>query len=162
MIEIFNTISNIAKNLEKNVFVNCQNFIKPELSNEQIHQDVYQYCSQVIENEFSLSKSVKAVVGKDRKGLDSQRQRTFRKKINENGKYLISYVAIDNVDLLDVNFSLGTIFGVYLNSFEADSLKAAIYITYGPTFQLIFASKDEGVKCFSLNTVSLYKKSLWF
>lgn len=149
MIEIFNTISNIAKNLEKNVFVNCQNFIKPELSNEQIHQDVYQYCSQVIENEFSLSKSVKAVVGKDRKGLDSQRQRTFRKKINENGKYLISYVAIDNVDLLDVNFSLGTIFGVYLNSFEADSLKAAIYITYGPTFQLIFASKDEGVKCFS-------------
>lgn len=59
MIEIFNTISNIAKNLEKNVFVNCQNFIKPELSNEQIHQDVYQYCSQVIENEFSLSKVLK-------------------------------------------------------------------------------------------------------
>jgi len=149
MIEIFNTISNIAKNLEENVFVNCQNFIKPELGNEQIHQDVYQYCSHVIEKEFSLSKSVKAVVGKDRKGLDSKRQRTFRKKINENGKFLISYVAIDNVDLLDVNFSLGTIFGVYLNSFEADSLRAAIYITYGPTFQLIFASKDEGVKFFS-------------
>lgn len=80
MIEIFNTISNIAKNLEKNVFVNCQNFIKPELSNEQIHQNVYQYCSNVIEKEFSLSKSVKAIVGKDRKGLDAKRQRTFRKK----------------------------------------------------------------------------------
>jgi fructose-1,6-bisphosphatase I len=149
MIEIFNAISNIAKNLEEHVFVNCQNFIKPGLRDEQIHQDVYQYCSQVIEDEFKYSKSVKAVVGKDRKGLDTNRQRTFRKKINENGKFLISYVAIDNVDLLDVNFSLGTIFGVYLNTFEGNSLKAAVYITYGPTFQLIFASKDEGVKFFS-------------
>ncbi len=79
----------MQKKLEKNVFVNCQNFIKPELSSEQIHQDVYEYCSKVIEDEFRLSKSVKGVVGKDRKGLDSKRQRTFRKKINENGKFFL-------------------------------------------------------------------------
>lgn len=149
MIEIFNTISNIAKKLERNVFVNCQNFIKPELSSKQIHQDVYEYSSKIIEEEFSYSRSVKGVVGKDRKIVDAKRERTFRKKINEKGKYLVTYVAIDNVNLLDVNFSLGTIFGVYLNTLEGDSLKAAIYITYGPTFQLIFASKDEGVKFFS-------------
>jgi fructose-1,6-bisphosphatase I len=51
--------------------------------------------------------------------------------------------------LLDVDFSLGSIFTVYENEMDAKNIKAAIYVTYGPTFQLVFASKNEGVKFFS-------------
>ncbi|MEA3497989.1 MAG: class 1 fructose-bisphosphatase [Campylobacterota bacterium] len=140
MIEVYNAITNIANDIEKNVFVDYDRFAQKDLSEEQIHDDIYKYCSDVIEKEFEYLKSVKGVIGKDKKQMC---------QINENGKYLVSFVAIDNIELLDLNFSLGTIFSIYENSFEASNLKAAIYITYGPTFQLVFASKDEGVKYFS-------------
>lgn len=140
MIEVYNAITNIANQIEKNVFIDYNNFTSETKTEQQIHEDVYKYCSDVIETEFEYLKNVKSIIGKDKKQFCS---------INENGKYIVSFVAIDNIELLDLNFSLGTIFGIYENEFEADNLKAAIYITYGPTFQLVFASKDEGVKYFS-------------
>jgi fructose-1,6-bisphosphatase I len=141
MIEVYNAITNIANCIEKDVFINYDNFTGEGKSTEQIHHDVYKYCADIIEKEFEYLKSVKGIIGKDKK--------QFCALNPEKGKYLVSFVAIDNIDLLDVNFSLGTIFGIYENEFEAANLKAAIYITYGPTFQLVFASKDEGVKYFS-------------
>jgi fructose-1,6-bisphosphatase I len=140
MIEIYNAITNIANQIEKNVFIDYNNFASKTKSEQEIHNDVYKYCSDVIETEFEYLKNVKGIIGKNKKQFCS---------INEKGKYLVSFVAIDNIELLDLNFSLGTIFGIYENEFEADNLRAAIYITYGPTFQLVFASKTEGVKYFS-------------
>jgi len=140
MIEVYNAITNIANQIEKNVFINYNNFAKQNKTKQEIQHDVYNYCSDVIETEFKDLKSVKSIIGKDKKHFSN---------INKEGKYLVSYVSIDTIELLDLNFSLGTIFGIYENEFEADNLKAAIYITYGPTFQLVFASKEEGVKYFS-------------
>ncbi len=140
MIAVFNAITNIAEDIEKSVFVDCQRFISNGLSNEEIHINVHKYCSKIIQKEFKKVKSVHGFIGRDKKEY---------KTINENGKYKVSYVAIDNVDLLDVDFSLGTIFGIYENKMDAFHLKAAIYITYGPTFQLVLASKEEGVIYFS-------------
>ncbi len=141
MIEVYNAITNIANIIEKDIFIGYDNFTGENKTPEQIHNDVYKYCADTIEKEFEYLKNVKGIIGKDKKQLCA---------VNPgDGKYLISFVAIDNIDLLDVNFSLGTIFGIYENEFEAENLKAAIYITYGPTFQLVFASKDEGVKYFS-------------
>jgi len=141
MIEVYNAITNIANIIEKDVFIGYDNFTGENKTPEQIHNDVYQYCATIIEKEFEYLKSVKGIIGKDKK--------QFCAVNPEKGKYLVSFVAIDNIELLDVNFSLGTIFGIYENEFDPKNLKAAIYITYGPTFQLVFASKDEGVKYFS-------------
>jgi fructose-1,6-bisphosphatase I len=141
MIEVYNAITNIANIIEKDVFIGYDNFTAENKTPEQIHSDVYKYCADIIEKEFEYLRNVKGIIGKDKK--------QFCAVNPEKGKYLVSFVAIDNIELLDVNFSLGTIFGIYENEFEAENLKAAIYITYGPTFQLVFASKDEGVKYFS-------------
>lgn len=141
MIEVYNAITNIAKRIEHNVFSNYDDFTDDgRKSTQLIHKDVYNYCLNLIETEFEYLKSVKGLVAKNKKLFC---------KFNDKGKYLVSTVVIDNIDLLDLNFSLGTIFGIYENEFEADNLKAAIYVTYGPTFQLVFASKTEGVKYFS-------------
>lgn len=140
MIEVYNAITNIANKIEKNVFIDYHNFTDPTKTEEQIHANIYEYCLQIIEKEFEYSKSVKGIIGKNKKQFCS---------INEKGKYLVSCVAIDNIELLDLNFSLGSIFGIYENEFEAKNLKAAVYITYGPTFQLVFATQSEGVKYFS-------------
>ena len=140
MIAVFNAITNIAEDIEKNVFVDCESFLERGLSDEQMKENVHEYCSKVIHREFKKVKSVHGFIGKYKKKYST---------INEDGKYKISYVAIDNLDLLDVNFSLGSIFGIYETHMDAFHLKAAMYITYGPTFQLVFASKTEGVIYFS-------------
>ncbi len=139
MIEIFNAVSNIAKEIEQQIFINCDDFLDNSLDTQAMHTKVFAHCSKIIEREFEYVKSIKGVIGKDKKQLCT---------INPNGKYLVSCVAIDNIDLLDVDFSLGTIFGIYEERFEAKDLKAAIYITYGPTFQLVFANDTEGVQFF--------------
>ena len=140
MIAVFNAITNIAEDIEKNVFVDCESFLERGLSDKQMKENVHEYCSKVIHREFKKVKSVNGFIGKYKKKYTT---------INEGGKYKISYVAIDNLDLLDVNFSLGSIFGIYETHMDAFHLKAAMYITYGPTFQLVFASKTEGVIYFS-------------
>lgn len=140
MIEVFNAISNIAEHIESDVFQSCTDFLDLNKSDELIHADVYGHCRSIIRDEFEKVKSIKGVIGRYTKQLTT---------MHENGKYLVTYAAIDNVDLLDVDFSLGSIFGIYENEFGPENLKAAIYITYGPTFQLVFASKSEGVKFFA-------------
>ena len=69
MIEVYNAITNIANDIEKNVFVNYDNFVKEGKSAGDIHNDIYAYCSRSIEKEFEYLKSVKGVVGKDKKQL---------------------------------------------------------------------------------------------
>lgn len=140
MIAVFNAITNIAEDIEKNVFVDCQSFLESGLTELEMKESVHAYCSEVIQREFKKVKSVHGFIGKYKKEYTT---------INEAGKYKISYIAIDNLDLLDVNFSLGSIFGIYESQMDAFHLKAAMYITYGPTFQLVYASKTEGVIYFS-------------
>ncbi|PLY05966.1 MAG: fructose-bisphosphatase class I [Arcobacter sp.] len=140
MIAVFNAITNIAEDIEKNVFVDCDRFISSGLSDKERNEQARSYCSSVIQREFSRVKSIHSFIGKQHKN---------QRVNNEKGRYKVTYVAIDNVDLLDVNFSLGSIFGIYENEMDAFHLKAAMYITYGPTFQLVFASKSEGVIYFS-------------
>lgn len=140
MIAIFNAITNIAEDIEKNVFVDCDKFISSGLSDKEMNEKVRSYCSSVIRREFSRTKSVHSYIGRQHKNLRVN---------NLDGKYKVSYVSIDNIDLLDVDFSLGSIFGIYEKQMDAFHLKAAIYVTYGPTFQLVFASKMDGVQYFS-------------
>jgi fructose-1,6-bisphosphatase I len=139
MIEVFNSISNIAVHIENDVFKNCSDFLVDK-STEEIHQDIYNHCTKIIESEFEKVKTIKSAISKDKK------QDCI---INENGKYIVSYVSVDNIELIDVDFSLGSIFTIYENEMNPDNIKAAIYVAYGPTFQLVFASKDERVKFFS-------------
>ena len=53
------------------------------------------------------------------------------------------------MELLDLNFSLGTIFTIYEDSIKASNIKISSYVTYGPTFQIVFASDNKGVQFFT-------------
>ena len=53
------------------------------------------------------------------------------------------------MELLDLNFSLGTIFTIYEDSIKASNIRISSYVTYGPTFQIVFASDNKGVQFFT-------------
>lgn len=133
MENIFKTITSIAIDMENEVFDNYNN---------QSNYEIYSYCNNLMKKECLLNSSIKAIISKNTKKLEN---------INSDGKYILSYVAIDNIDLLDVNFSLGTIIAIYEDEIDAKNLKYSSYITYGPTFQIVFATKGDGVQFFSFD-----------
>lgn len=59
--------------------------------------------------------------------------------LNENGKYLIGFDPLDGSSLVDVNLSVGSIFGIYENDFSGKNLVASCYVVYGPRVEMVFA-----------------------
>jgi len=141
MDSVFNAITNISKIIENKVFTNYDEFVVIDDLN-QTNINVQQYCDEIAKKEFKSIGSVKSIVTQDDKKTEV---------LNENGRYVISFIAIDNIDLLDLGFSVGSIFGVYDDHIEGHSLVASCYVTYGPTFQLVYATKDLGVEFYAFD-----------
>ncbi|MDB4257371.1 fructose-bisphosphatase class I [Arcobacteraceae bacterium] len=141
MNNVFNAITNISKIIENKIFTNYDEVIVPD-DLYKTNVNVQQYCDEIAKKEFKLISSIKAIVTQDDKKTEI---------LNEDGKYIISFIAIDNIDLLDLGFSVGSIFGVYEDQIEGHSLVAACYVTYGPTFQLVYATKENGVEFYSFD-----------
>lgn len=66
-------------------------------------------------------------------------------QVNAQGKYLVAYDPIDGSSLIGGNLSVGTIFGIYEESFEGKNLKASGYILYGPRLEMVIA-RDKNQK----------------
>ena len=140
MLKILAAIENIAKGIENKVFSNYDDFAVKGRSLEDTNNEINKFCANLISDEFKNVKDIKSIIGQDTKEYIT---------LNENGKYIVSYISIDNISLLDLNFSLGTIFAIYEDSIDGANLVASSYVTYGPTFQLVFATKDKGVQFIS-------------
>ncbi len=140
MTNIFKAISNIAKEIENNVFSNYDNFTTNTNSISDTNQNINNYCSNLIKNTFLKIDDIKSIVNQDDKEIVT---------LNKDGKYIVSYVSIDNIELLDLNFSLGSVFAIYENEIDGCNLVASSYITYGPTLQIVFATKENGVQFYS-------------
>jgi len=57
--------------------------------------------------------------------------------INEDANFIIAYDPLDGSSLVDVNLSVGSIFGIYDGKIEPNALKCAIYAVYGPRLELV-------------------------
>jgi fructose-1,6-bisphosphatase I len=141
MNNVFNAITNISKIIKNTIFTNYDEFVVPDDLNK-TNANVQQFCDEIAKKEFKSISSIKSIVTQDDKRTEI---------LNENEKYIISFIAIDNIDLLDLGFSVGSIFGVYEDYIEGNSLVAACYVTYGPTCQLIYATKENEVEFYSFD-----------
>jgi len=93
----------------------------------------------VIENNFKLLKSVKQIVSEEQEHIVD---------INDEGEYLIAYDPLDGSSLVDVNLSVGSIYGIYKNDFTGDNIVASIYVVFGPRVEMVICDGD---------TVKLYR-----
>ncbi|EDM23059.1 class 1 fructose-bisphosphatase [Caminibacter mediatlanticus] len=72
------------------------------------------------------------------------------KPITRNsGKYLVAYDPLDGSSLIDVDLSVGSIFGIYENDYKGSDIKAAVYVVYGPRVEMVIAR--DVVEMFRLN-----------
>ncbi len=97
-------------------------------------------CDVIIERIFREIPEIKQIVSEEQEHIVN---------INDNGMYLIAYDPLDGSCLVDVNLSVGSIFGIYENSFSGDNIIASVYVVYGPRVELVI-SHDNKVDMYRL------------
>ncbi|MDR2638656.1 MAG: class 1 fructose-bisphosphatase [Helicobacteraceae bacterium] len=86
----------------------------------------------IVEEELSRIPTVRALASEEKEHVEP---------IRTGGQYLVGYDPLDGSSLADVDLSLGSIFGIYENSFMGANLAAAAYVVYGPRLEMVTAYK---------------------
>jgi len=94
----------------------------------------------IIENDFKTLDIVKQCVSEEQESIVD---------INPNGKYFIAYDPLDGSSLVDVNLSVGSIYGIYTDDFKGSNIVASVYVVFGPRVEMVVAFDGE-VKMYRL------------
>ncbi len=94
----------------------------------------------IIEEEFKKVSSIKEIVSEEKDD---------KTPLHVDGKYLIGYDPLDGSSLIDVNLSVGSIFGIYEGGYAGKNLIASVYVVYGPRVELVIAT--DKVRMYRLN-----------
>jgi fructose-1,6-bisphosphatase I len=131
---IFETIKAVAFEIDNAIKTSDLGYSDSENSSgeDQLKLDVQS--DIIIEKAFASVAVVKNLVSEEKEGV---------LELNECGKYTICYDPLDGSSLVDVNLSVGSIFGIYEGALEAKNLVASAYVVYGPRIELMIATKGE-------------------
>ena len=131
MQEIFETIKRVAFEIDTAIKTEDLGYSDSENSSgeEQLKLDVQS--DLIIEKAFANIESVKALVSEEKEGV---------LELSPTGKYTVCYDPLDGSSLVDVNLSVGSIFGIYEGELEGKYLVASAYVVYGPRIELVIAT----------------------
>ena len=129
---IFETIKKVAFEIDSAIKTSDLGYSDSENSSgeDQLKLDVQS--DIIIEKAFASVAMVKNLVSEEKEGV---------LELNEQGKYTICYDPLDGSSLVDVNLSVGSIFGIYEGELQASNLVASVYVVYGPRVELMVATK---------------------
>jgi fructose-1,6-bisphosphatase I len=96
---------------------------------------------RVIEKNFKKLKCIKQIVSEEQDNIVD---------VNKKGKYLIAYDPLDGSSLVDVNLAVGSIYGIYKNSFSGNDIVASIYVVFGPRVEMVVCD-GKSVKLYRMN-----------
>lgn len=130
MTDIFESIQKSAKRIKEAIDVKDIGYSQQENSSGETQLELDIKCDMIIEEEFSQVASVHTIASEEKE---------HEELLHEDGKYFIAYDPLDGSSLVDVNLSVGSIFGIYENAFGAEHMVAACYVVYGPRVEMVFA-----------------------
>ena len=130
MRDIFDAIQRSAIRIKHAIDVKDIGYSQQENSSGETQLQLDIQCDMIIEEEFSSIASVHTIASEEKE---------HPMMMHENGKYFIAYDPLDGSSLVDVNLSVGSIFGIYENAFGAKNMVAACYVVYGPRVEMVFA-----------------------
>ena len=133
MLNIVETIKKIAFEIENAIQTEDLGYSDSENSSgeEQLKLDVKS--DLIIEKAFTNVSSVKALVSEEKEGV---------MEMNPNGEYTVCYDPLDGSSLVNVNLSVGSIFGIYKGELKGKNLIASAYIVYGPRVEMVYVERD--------------------
>ncbi|WRA77956.1 class 1 fructose-bisphosphatase [Helicobacter pylori] len=84
---------------------------------------------QFLEENFLSLENVKSVFSEEKETPVTK----------ENGSYLIAYDPLDGSSVMEANFLVGTIVGIYEKDYKAQNLVASLYVVFGHKIELVVA-----------------------
>lgn len=137
--EIFETIQRCAVYIEGVIGESEGEYFETQNSTGDFQLKADVKADLIIENELKKLPSVKAICSEEKEECVL---------VNTEGRFHIAYDPLDGSSLVEVNMSVGTIFGIYDGDFDGKNIIAAAYITYGPGIEMVYADKD-GVRFYT-------------
>lgn len=130
MRDVFDAIQTIAKRIKEAIDVKDIGYSQQENSSGETQLQLDIKCDMIIEEEFSNVPSIHTIASEEKE---------HEMLMHEDGKYFIAYDPLDGSSLVDVNLSVGSIFGIYEGAFGSTHMVAACYVVYGPRVEMVFA-----------------------
>ncbi len=130
MRDIFDAIQRSAKRIKEAIDVKDIGYSQQENSSGETQLELDIRCDMIIEEEFSKVNSIHTIASEEK---------THEELLHEDGAYFIAYDPLDGSSLVDVNLSVGSIFGIYKGGFGSEKMVAACYVVYGPRVEMVFA-----------------------
>jgi len=130
MRDIFDAIQKSAKRIKVAIDTKDIGYSQQENSSGETQLELDIQCDMIIEEEFSRVASIHTIASEEKE---------HEELLHEDGKYFIAYDPLDGSSLVDVNLSVGSIFGIYEGGFSSDKMVAACYVVYGPRVEMVFA-----------------------
>ena len=130
MEQIFDAIQASAKRIKNAIDIKDIGYSNQENSSGETQLQLDIQCDMIIEEEFSKVSSINTI---------SSEEKEHSVELHKDGKYFISYDPLDGSSLVDVNLSVGSIFGIYEGDFGSQHMVAACYVVYGPRVEMVFA-----------------------
>ncbi len=86
----------------------------------------------IIAEEFSKITAIKAIASEEKEESET---------LHPEGRFMIAYDPLDGSSLIDVDLSVGSIYGIYDGEFQARNMLASVYVVHGPRLEMVTAYK---------------------
>lgn len=130
MDDIFKAIQRTAIKIKDAIDTKDIGYSQQENSSGETQLQLDIKCDMIIEEEFSKIASIHTIASEEKEK---------EMMLHKNGNYFIAYDPLDGSSLIDVNLSVGSIFGIYENGFGAKNMVASCYVVFGPRVEMVFA-----------------------
>ncbi|MDQ7043096.1 MAG: class 1 fructose-bisphosphatase [Sulfurimonas sp.] len=130
MRDIFDAIQRSAIRIKDAIDVKDIGYSQLENSSGETQLQLDIQCDLIIQEEFAKVSSIHTIASEEKEK---------EMVLNENGKYFVAYDPLDGSSLVDVNLSVGSIYGIYEGEFGASHMVASCYVVHGPRVEMVFA-----------------------
>lgn len=134
MIQILEAIERSAIRIKNAIDVKDIGYSQEQNSSGETQLQLDIQSDLIIEEELSRISSVHTIASEEKE---------LPMMLNENGHYFIAFDPLDGSSLVDVNLSVGSIFGIYEGEFTPTKMVASCYVVYGPRVELVFAHEGK-------------------
>ncbi|MGM0534130.1 MAG: class 1 fructose-bisphosphatase [Campylobacterota bacterium] len=142
MQEIFSAIQTAAKQIASAIAKEDASYSDNQNSSGEDQLKLDLQSDAIIEKQLQATTCVKTISSEEKEGFTH---------INDEGIYTVCYDPLDGSSLVDVNLSVGSIFGIYEGDAKGKNIKAACYVVYGPRVELVFAEAGFAPKLYRLH-----------
>jgi len=140
MTEIINSIQKIAVEIKEAIKTQDTGKIDSQNASGDDQAKLDVISDEIVERHLLNTSSVSAIISEEKEGVV---------RSEHDGKYYVAYDPLDGSSLIDVDLSVGSIFGIYKGGFNAEELVAAVYVVYGPRVEMVVAR--DNVELFRLD-----------